>query len=33
MSIRNTRSARKRKGRMNISNMKRKRSMNKRTGI
>jgi hypothetical protein len=33
MSIRNTKSARKRKGRANISNMKRARSMNKRTGI
>ena len=33
MSIRNTKSARKRKGRVNISNVKRARSMQKRTGL
>ena len=33
MSIRNTRSARKRKGKVNISNIRRARSMTKRTGL
>ena len=33
MSIRNTRSARKRKGKVNISNIRRSRSMQKRTGM
>ena len=33
MSIRNTKSSRKRKGKVNISNIRRKRSMVKRTGL
>jgi hypothetical protein len=33
MSIRNTRSARKSKGKRSMANVKRQRSMNKRTGI
>jgi len=33
MSIRNTRSARKRKGKINVANLRRRRSLQRRTGL